>query len=36
MMLSFVAFIAAAIWYIAPWLSQRGRAKPFRTACSIP
>jgi hypothetical protein len=26
MMLSFVAVIAAAIWYIAPWLSQRGRA----------
>jgi hypothetical protein len=26
MMLSFVALIAAAIWYVAPWLSQRTRA----------
>lgn len=25
MMLTFVALIAAAIWYVAPWLSQRTR-----------
>lgn len=26
MTLSFVAFIDAAVWYVAPWLAQRGRA----------
>ena len=26
MLLSFVALIAAAVWYVAPWLSERGRA----------